>query len=142
MKEHVYTIIWDDMSYFHVGIFLLNLVLYSVVTVIQERLLNKKLIKPIVELTKNIKNPQERLRKESIAQGSQTKFLERTDTNSNLTERRFSEDFEQQLQRDRLDSSFDSTKSSRVSLYQKQGSIKFNEFKAQKGRVSGPVNEV
>jgi len=49
------------MTIFNFGIFLLNFVLYFLVTIIQERLLSKKLISPIVELTKNIKNPKERL---------------------------------------------------------------------------------
>jgi hypothetical protein len=37
MKDHVYTMIWDDMRIFHIGIFLLNFVLYVVVICIQER---------------------------------------------------------------------------------------------------------
>ena len=57
MKAHVYTMIWDDMRIFHIGIFFLNFVLYFVVICIQERQLNKKMIRPIVELTENIKNP-------------------------------------------------------------------------------------
>lgn len=61
MKNRVFWIIRNDMNIFNFGIFLLNFVLYFIVTIVQERLLNKKLIRPIVELTKNIKNPKERL---------------------------------------------------------------------------------
>lgn len=63
MRDKIFKMISDDMIIFNVGVFLLNFVLYFLVTIIQERLINKKLIRPIVDLTKDIKNPKERLSK-------------------------------------------------------------------------------
>jgi len=63
MRDKIFKMISDDMIIFNIGVFLLNFVLYFLVTIIQERLINKKLIRPIVDLTKDIKNPKERLSK-------------------------------------------------------------------------------
>ena len=50
--------ITEDLQYFYIGSFFLNLLLFGLVAGLMEKQLKKKLLTPIINLTKQIKEPQ------------------------------------------------------------------------------------
>ena len=50
--------ITQDLQYFYIGSFFLNLLLFGLVAGLMEKQLKKNLLTPIINLTKQIKEPQ------------------------------------------------------------------------------------
>mgnify|MGYP006969956220 CR=1 FL=1 len=50
--------ITEDLQYFYIGSFFLNLLLFGLVAGLMEKQLKKNLLTPIINLTKQIKEPQ------------------------------------------------------------------------------------
>lgn len=50
--------ITEDLQYFYIGSFFLNLLLFGLVAGLMEKQLKKKLLTPIIDLTRQIKEPQ------------------------------------------------------------------------------------